>query len=279
MVVRLRPAVGAIVAAGGRPLLLGGCCALVMGAVAGARDAAGRVGVVNVDGHIDAYDGADLADRRGGRHPGRGAARARRRRPARRDGPGARGPARRRASCSARATRTRPPTWATCRSGWASWCATAPRCVADPDGGRASRPSSSSRRPGIGYWLHLDVDVLGEDVFPATDYLMPGGLDLAELAAVLGPLGADAGLLGLLGRLLQPVQGPGRRVRRRARRRAGRRAGPGAVSASAAERDGDVERAFAANVLGTLALTIARPYGRRAPAGWRATARTRRPRW
>ena len=28
-----------------------------MGAVAGMRDAVGRVGVVNVDGHVDAYDG------------------------------------------------------------------------------------------------------------------------------------------------------------------------------------------------------------------------------
>ena len=32
--------------------------------------------------------------------------------------------------------------------------------------------------------MHLDVDILGEDVFPATDYLMPGGLDMAELKRV-----------------------------------------------------------------------------------------------
>ena len=32
------------------------------------------------------------------------------------------------------------------------------------------------------FWVHLDVDVLDEVVFPATDYLMPGGLDLSQLA-------------------------------------------------------------------------------------------------
>ena len=33
------------------------------------------------------------------------------------------------------------------------------------------------------FWLHFDVDVLDQDVFPATDYLMPGGLDWDELRA------------------------------------------------------------------------------------------------
>ena len=32
------------------------------------------------------------------------------------------------------------------------------------------------------YWVHLDVDVLDELAFPAPDYLMPGGLTVAELA-------------------------------------------------------------------------------------------------
>ena len=42
--------------AGERVLLLGGCCALLPGAVAGIRDALGTVGVVNIDGHLDLYD-------------------------------------------------------------------------------------------------------------------------------------------------------------------------------------------------------------------------------
>jgi arginase len=46
------------------------------------------------------------------------------------------------------------------------------------------------------FWLHLDVDVLDEVVFPATDYLQPGGLDWDELAAVLAPLAASEELVG-----------------------------------------------------------------------------------
>ena len=54
----LRAAVRDAVAAGARPLVLGGCCALVPGALAGLRDAIGALGVAYVDGHVDVYDGA-----------------------------------------------------------------------------------------------------------------------------------------------------------------------------------------------------------------------------
>ncbi len=33
------------------------------------------------------------------------------------------------------------------------------------------------------FWLHLDVDVLDQDAFPATDVLQPDGLSLAELSS------------------------------------------------------------------------------------------------
>ncbi|HUZ57001.1 MAG TPA: arginase family protein [Streptosporangiaceae bacterium] len=49
MTTLVRAAVGQIISGGQRPFLLGGCCALVMGAVAGARDRLGRIGLVNVD--------------------------------------------------------------------------------------------------------------------------------------------------------------------------------------------------------------------------------------
>jgi arginase len=47
------------------------------------------------------------------------------------------------------------------------------------------------------FWLHLDVDVLGEDVFPATDYLMPDGLTMDELVALMRPMGAAPSLIGV----------------------------------------------------------------------------------
>ncbi len=46
------------------------------------------------------------------------------------------------------------------------------------------------------FWLHLDVDVLDERVFPATDYLQPDGLDWDDLAALLTPLASSDSLIG-----------------------------------------------------------------------------------
>jgi arginase len=45
--------------------------------------------------------------------------------------------------------------------------------------------------------VHLDVDVLDERAFPATDYLMPGGLSLAELGELIRPLLAEPALAGV----------------------------------------------------------------------------------
>jgi arginase len=58
MTVAVRAAVRDVVAAGERPLVLGVCCSLVPGALAGLRDAAGAHGVAYLDGHVDVYDGA-----------------------------------------------------------------------------------------------------------------------------------------------------------------------------------------------------------------------------
>ena len=45
-------------------------------------------------------------------------------------------------------------------------------------------------------WLHIDVDVLDQDVFPATDYLMPGGLTWLELIDLVRPVAASPDLVG-----------------------------------------------------------------------------------
>ena len=57
MTITVRSAIRSMVAAGQRPLVLGGCCALVPAALAGMRDAAGTIGIASVDGHVDVYDG------------------------------------------------------------------------------------------------------------------------------------------------------------------------------------------------------------------------------
>ncbi len=38
--------------------------------------------------------------------------------------------------------------------------------------------------------------MLDETAFPATDYLMPGGIDVSQLAELLLPLGKDPRLIG-----------------------------------------------------------------------------------
>ncbi len=190
----VRDAVAELVADGRRPLLLGGCCALVMGAVAGLRDAAGRVGVLNVDGHVDAYDGlgsptGEAADIPVGTLLGRGAD----------DLLAAMGPTPVVRAGDAVVLGARDEDEARDLGDMPERLGIAVRSgdevLVDP--AAAGRWAVERfRGAGVGYWLHLDVDVLGEDVFPATDYLMAGGLRLTDLAAVLSPVGADDALLG-----------------------------------------------------------------------------------
>jgi arginase len=203
---RVRSAVAEVASGGGRPLLLGGCCALVMGAVAGLRDSVGRVGIVNVDGHVDAYDGStsptgEAADMPVGALLGHAA----------HDLLVAMGPAPVVHAGDAVVLGARDPDEAadlgdlptrlgiTVRTG--------DEVLADPAAaGRAT--VEHFRGLGIGYWLHLDVDVLDEDVFAATDYLMPGGLRIPDLAAVLAPLGAAENLLGVSVGCYNPTKDP-----------------------------------------------------------------------
>lgn len=48
-----------------------------------------------------------------------------------------------------------------------------------------------------GFWLHLDVDILDAAVMPAVDSPDPGGIDHAQLRALLTPLLADPKCVGL----------------------------------------------------------------------------------
>jgi len=74
---------------------------------------------------------------------------------------------------------------------------------------RASGEAAAARLER--FWIHLDVDVLDEQATPATDYLMPGGLEWAELAELLAPLGAAPGLAGFSLACVNPEKDPGGR--------------------------------------------------------------------
>ena len=209
MIANVRAAASELVSGGERPFLLGGCCALVMGAVAGAKDQLGDVGLVSVDGHLDLYDNqtsptGEAADMPTAALLGIGW-------PAllAELGPeavlagsqiallGARD------ADEARDVGDMPHRLGvTVRDG--ATCAAAPARSADAVTG-------SFAAAGLPYWLHLDVDVLSQEVFPATDYLMPDGLDLAQLTELLNRFGADDGMIGFSVGCYNPSKDPGGR--------------------------------------------------------------------
>jgi arginase len=204
----IRGAVAELVGEGVRPLLAGGCCAELPGALAGARDALGSVGLVHLDGHLDLYDGdtsptGEAADMPVSVALGLG-----------------------------------PAGWVEAAGG----ASVAPERAAligfrdkaesvehgmrqpetiDPPPALRSADDLRARDPGIAaaevveliglapFWLHFDVDVLDREVFPATDYPTPGGLDWTELAAVLRPLLASPHLIGASIACYNPEKDPG----------------------------------------------------------------------
>jgi arginase len=54
-----------------------------------------------------------------------------------------------------------------------------------------------SRMDLRGFWIHVDADVLDPEVMPAVDSPEPGGIGIADLAALLLPLARHPRALGL----------------------------------------------------------------------------------
>ena len=178
----LREAIREMVAAGERPLVLGGCCSLVPGALAGVRDAAGAVGIANVDGHVDVYDGETSPTGEGADMP------------------------------LAVAFGLGPAGWVDASGGPSTDPGkTAILGARDPEEAAADGLAERAGR----FWIHLDVDVLDEQAMPATDYLMPDGLEWDELAEVLGPLCASPGVGGLSIGCVNPEEDPDGSLTRR----------------------------------------------------------------
>jgi arginase len=208
MTTAVRAAVRGALADGARPLVLGGCCALVPGALAGVRDAMGHVGAAYVDGHVDVYDGqssptGEAADMPMGVAFGLGPA------PWVHAAGGAST-----AAADVVVLGARDPDEAgdiaALRAG-----ALAEVEVLGPGALRAMglaqagvRAAERLGRDGRRFWIHLDLDVLDERAMPATDYLMPGGLQWDELATLLEPLCAGEGLAGLSLGCLNPEKDP-----------------------------------------------------------------------
>ncbi len=205
----IRAAVAERIGGGARPLLAGGCCAELPGALAGARDALGGIGLVHLDGHLDLYDGqtsptGEAADMPVSVALGLGPA------------------AWVEAAGGASVTPER-----TAIVGFRDRAESIEHGMRQPEEllpPPLLRSAEDLRAAGPGvaaaevlaalsaagrFWLHLDVDVLDQAVFPATDYLMPGGLDWEELGAVLAPLLSSPALAGASLACYNPEKDPG----------------------------------------------------------------------
>jgi arginase len=192
----IRATVAREIGAGTRPFLAGGCCAVLPGGLAGARDALGSVGLVHLDGHLDLYDGDTSPTGEAADMPVSVALGL---------GPAAWVEAAGGASVAAQRTAL---------VGFRDQAESLEYGMRQPesiDPAPLRRSVEDLRVGGPGpttaavvsalaeeapFWLHLDVDVLNQEVFPATDYLMPDGLTWDELAAVLAPLLASPRLIG-----------------------------------------------------------------------------------
>jgi arginase len=205
----LRDAVAETIGAGERPFLAGGCCSEVPGALAGARAALGRVGLAYLDGHADLYDGdtsptGEAADMPISVALGLGPA-----------------------PWVETAGGTSLEAEDTALVGYRDEEESRTYGMTQPDevgGGlvgisvddvRAEGPGAVGTRVAEAFaskpmWLHFDVDVLDEEVFPATDYLMPNGMSWEELMPVLAPLASAPSLVGLSLGCYNPDKDPDR---------------------------------------------------------------------
>jgi len=59
-----------------------------------------------------------------------------------------------------------------------------------------------------GFWIHLDVDVLDDELMPAVDSREKGGLSYAELRAILNTLLASPKAAGIVITILDPDLDP-----------------------------------------------------------------------
>lgn len=201
------------------PVVLGGCCTLMIGLGAASRDKIGRFGIAYIDGHLDLYDGQsspsgeaadvplatmldhgdpDVLDAAGGASLSpegvyllgyRDALQAR--------GHGS----------------LMPEDF---DAGFRHADTPAIRAAGPAKVGATARAHFDDHE--LPFWLFLDVDALDPSVFPATDALIGDGLDWQELEALAAPLARSPRLLGLVVTCYNPEKDPdgacGRRLGR-----------------------------------------------------------------
>lgn len=215
MTATVREAIARHVDPDAKTIVLGGCCTLAVGAIAGLRERFGDVGVVYVDGHLDLYDGESSPSGEAADMPlavalGLGpkawvaaAGEAPLVRPADvalvgfRDLEEARGFGS--VTPEDLPGMTAIDTAELLRVGPAAAAAAATAAV-----------SPGGRR----FFVFVDLDVLDEGVFP-NDAPVPGGIDWPELRDLLTPLMRDPACLGISIACYNPERDPERESARR----------------------------------------------------------------
>lgn len=197
MTAEVRQRVAGLTAAGEVPLILGGCCALLPGALAGARDTHGEIGLAYFDGHLDLFTGATSPTGEGADMPSAvvlGLA------PDQLLAELGQAPIVEASKIVFVGARDQEELdlIAPLPAGYDFGAIHYRETLRHEDLTQlGKRIADQLGRNGRKFWLHLDVDILGQDNFPATDYLMPDGLSMPELKALLVPIAASEGLIGL----------------------------------------------------------------------------------
>jgi arginase len=208
---RTRDAVEHVLKRGSRPLILGGCCTYVVGAMAAATHVHGRCGLIYVDGHLDLYDGrtsptGECADMPMAAMLGKAGDLF------------TRAMGLEQAVSPADVALLAYRDYSTARTEGSLLPEDfAPQLLHhDVEAIRRAGPERIAqdvlRQQDDGawrYWLHLDWDVLDPTEFPAVDYLMPGGLSWGELEALVRPLIASERLIGVSTACYNPDRDPG----------------------------------------------------------------------
>ncbi|WP_374374273.1 arginase family protein [Dongia sp.] len=212
----LRREIADLYGKGRRPILLGGCCTQVVGALAGMRDALGCIGVAYLDGHLDLYDGETSPTGEGADMPLATAL--------------GKGPAAWMAAAGGASLRPEdvaligPRDHDDAASRGSVLPADFTPAVAmwthddiHVDGGShvAQHVRSKFEAAARPFWLAIDVDILDPEIFPATDYLQPDGLSWENFANLVKGLAASPQLMGLSVACYNPEKDPGYHAGRR----------------------------------------------------------------
>jgi arginase len=192
----VRRRVGEALRAGRFPLVLGGECSVVLGALAGLRDVHGTSGLLFVDGHEDTWSPfasltGEVSDMELGLALGRTKAAL----------PAAMadelplvtaeavvllGPRDRQELAEAGIASVR---------GELRFCDDA-QLAADPSGAVAEAARHLGEVAGT-WWLHIDLDVLSTAALSSVDYLQPGGIDWTHLEQLTAAALAAPGVTGM----------------------------------------------------------------------------------